>query len=335
MPLFKSFLAKLIAVLVCLGLLFGVFVYGMSQPASAVPGEPVSIVIKPGMSAAEIGTLLHDNGLIKNITVFRLIVHAQRLESSLQAGEYAFTRNMKIPAIIAMIAKGEIAYQQFTVPEGLTVNEVARLLAEKKVADADKFSKAAAEFPLPDYVVFSDQASFKLEGYLFPDTYRVPRGATEETIVRTMVGQFNKQLTPELRAKAKEQGLSIRDTIILASLVEKEARFADERPIIAGVFLKRLKEEMPLQSCATIQFILGYPKPELTVKDTEIVSPYNTYLNAGLPPGPIASPGLSSIKAVLSPAMTEYLYFVADKNGKHHFSRTYSEHLAAIDRIGS
>ena len=149
-----------------------------------------------------------------------------------------------------------------------------------------------------------------------------------------MTKEFNDKLTEEMRERANQMGLSIRELVILASLVEKEAQVDEDRPIIAQVFMNRLKEHMPLQSCATIQYILGFPKPELSLQDTKIESPYNTYQNMGLPPGPIANPGVESIKAVLYSTPTDYLYFVADKNGKHHFSKTYEEHLLAIDRIG-
>lgn len=324
---------KLILLVVCIGLFAGSYVYNLAQPVSSSPGEPVLVSVKSGMSAAEIGTILYQQGLIRNISVFRAIVHAQRLEDSLQAGEYAFTKDMNAKTIIAMIAKGEVAFQQFTVPEGLTIDQIAQLFAEKKLGDADKFKAAAKQYAVFDYIQPDDNVSYKVEGFLFPDTYRVSRSASEIELIRIMATQFDRVFTTEFRAKAQERGLSIRETIILASLVEKEARFSEERPIIAGVFLNRLKLGMPLQSCATIQYILGYPKPELTIKDTELPSPYNTYLHAGLPPGPIANPGLAAIKAVLYPTSSEYLYFVADQNGKHHFSKTYEEHLAAIDRV--
>jgi UPF0755 protein len=148
-----------------------------------------------------------------------------------------------------------------------------------------------------------------------------------------MVSEFNNQLTAPMRLRADRLGISIRDLVILASLVEKEAQLESDRPIIAAVFLRRLKMGMPLQSCATIQYILGYPKPELTIQDTMIPSPYNTYQNMGLPPGAVGNPGLAAINAVLYSTDTEYLYFVADKQGTHHFSRTYEEHLIAISQV--
>lgn len=148
-----------------------------------------------------------------------------------------------------------------------------------------------------------------------------------------MADEFDRKFTPEMRRQAETLHLTMEDAVILASLVEKEARIDDDRPVIAQVFMNRLRRSMPLQSCATIQYILGSPKAELSVQDTKIESPYNTYRHMGLPPGPIANPGLASLQAVLFAPPTEYLYFVADKDGRHHFSRTYEEHLQAIDRI--
>ena len=333
MGLSQTLIKKCTIAVACIGFFLGAFVYNMSQPVNSTPGNPVIVNIKAGMSASEIGTLLYQHGLVKNITVFRIIVHAQRLENSLQAGEYSFTCNMKAQTIISMISKGEVAYQRFTIPEGLTIDSIAKLLEEKKLANADKFRAVAKDYLPFDYIQPNEAATYKPEGFLFPDTYQVPRNINENDLIRTMVSQFNSQFSQPLRQQAKQRGLSIREVIILASLVEKEARISSERPIIAGVFLNRLKQDMPLQSCATIQYVLGYPKLELTVRDTEISSPYNTYLNMGLPPGPIANPGMASIHAVLYPAETNYLYFVADQNGKHHFSKTYEDHLAAIDMV--
>ena len=148
-----------------------------------------------------------------------------------------------------------------------------------------------------------------------------------------MTTLFDEQFTDSMRARANEIGLSIKDVVILASLVEKEAQLPVDRPLIAGVFLNRLKQDMPLQSCATIQYILGYPKAELTVQDTEISSPYNTYQHMGLPPGPIANPGIAAINSVLYSEKTDFLYFVADKEGAHHFSKTYEQHLIAIEQV--
>jgi UPF0755 protein len=320
-----------LSIVVCL--IVGSFLYGLSQPVSVSTDSTVPVVVKPGMSTQEIGELLYTQGLIKSALVFRVVAKMEGLANSLQAGEYAFSKAMTAGQIVGKLARGETAYIQFTVPEGYTIEQIAKLLESKKLATAAQFKAAAVNYTPYGYMESPPEVTFKAEGYVFPDTYRVAAGANGEQLLKMMVGQFNDQFTPAMRQQAADLGLSIREAVILASLVEREAQIPQDRPIIAGVFLARLKMGMPLQSCATIQYILGYPKPELTVQDTEIPSPYNTYLNAGLPPGPIANPGLESIKAVLNPAQTEYLYFVAGKNGAHHFSRTYEEHLAAIEQV--
>ncbi|HWR38353.1 MAG TPA: endolytic transglycosylase MltG [Patescibacteria group bacterium] len=309
--------------------------YGWSQglPVASLAGEPVVVTVKAGMSTQDIGEMLYSKGLIRNVFYFRLVAKNAGLENSLKAGDYALTPNMAPNDMLSLIAQGKTAYVKFTIPEGFTIDQIAKLLGEKKLADPNKFRTLAKNFAPYDYMSATPNLVYRAEGFLFPDTYRVPRGITEEQLLRMMANQFDTQLTPAMRQKAQEKGLSIRELVILASLVEKEARIEKDRPIIAGVFINRIKQDMPLQSCATIQYILGYPKPELTIQDTEIPSPYNTYRNMGLPPGPIANPGIASINAVLSDNTTDYLYFVADSQGAHHFSRTYDEHLTAINRV--
>jgi UPF0755 protein len=329
-PWLKGLLLVLAAVL-----LSGSIVYNMAQAVNAGAGEQVPVTVKPGMATQAIGELLSDKGLIKNAFLFRLVAKLEGQDGSLQAGEYVFTRAMTVQQIVGKLARGETAFRQFTVPEGYTIDQIAVLLESKKLASAAKFKSVAAAYAPYDYINPSPASKYRAEGFVFPDTYKVSAGTGEEQLVKLMMSQFDSQFTPVMRQQAADGGLSVREAVILASLVEKEARAEKERPVIAGVFLRRLKLEMPLQSCATIQYILGYPKPELTVQDTEIPSPYNTYLNPGLPPGPIASPGLASLKAVLAPADTDYLYFVADKDGSHVFSRSYEEHLAAIARVSN
>jgi UPF0755 protein len=320
-----------LSVVVCL--IVGSLLYGLSQPVSVTADSPVMVVVKPGMSTQEIGELLYEQGLIKSALVFRVVAKMEGMANSLQAGEYAFNKAMTVGEIVGKLARGETAYSQFTIPEGYTIDQIAKLLESRKLAAAAKFKTAAAGFAPYDYMTSPPEVTYKAEGYVFPDTYRVAAGTSETQLLKMMVGQFDERFTPAMRQQATDLGLTVREAVILASLVEREAQVPQDRPVIAGVFLARLKLGMPLQSCATIQYILGYPKPELTVQDTEIPSPYNTYLNPGLPPGPIANPGMAAINAVLYPAVTDYLYFVADKNGAHRFSRTYEEHLAAIAEI--
>ena len=313
---------------------FGSVIYGLTQSTTSVNGENFVIFVKPGMAANDIGDLLYEQGAIKSIFLFQIVSKVQGLENLLQAGEYVFSKSMTVQQIVAMLARGETSYKQITIPEGYTVDQIAKLLQEKQLGSAGAFKTAAQSF-VPFMYMANDNSNviYKAEGYMFPNTYRITKGITEEQILGMMINQFDKQFTESMRVRATEIGLSIKDVIILASLVEKEAQLPGDRPLIAGVFLNRLKLDMPMQSCATIQYILGYPKPELTVQDTEISSPYNTYQHRGLPPGPIANPGIASINAVLYSQKTNFLYFVADKQGAHHFSKTYEEHLIAIERV--
>ncbi|MDR3592985.1 MAG: endolytic transglycosylase MltG [Negativicutes bacterium] len=333
MPQFHPQWKQILPLVVVACVIIGSLLYGLSQPVSVTAESTVLVAVKPGMSTQQIGDLLSEQGLIKSALIFRVVAKMEGLANSLQAGEYAFSKAMTVSEIVARLARGETAYTQFTIPEGYTIEQIAKLLESKKLASAAKFKTAAAGYAPYGYMIAPPEVTYKAEGYVFPDTYRVAAGISEEQLLKLMVGQFDDRFTPAMRQQAADLGLSLREAVILASLVEREAQVPQDRPVIAGVFLARLKLGMPLQSCATIQYILGYPKPELTVQDTEIPSPYNTYLNPGLPPGPIANPGMEAIKAVLNPARTDYLYFVADKNGAHRFSRTYEEHLASIDQI--
>lgn len=326
---------KLTIAIVSVVIVAGMAFYGLTLPVSTGVQDSTVIVIKQGMSTKEISGLLSENNLIRSPVFFRIVARLNRLDSSLQAGEYSFSRNMSVAAIVGKLARGETTYRQITIPEGYTIDQIAALIESKKMGSAARFKAIAEGYAPYDYMNTAAMVKYKAEGFVFPDTYRVAAAnISEEQLLKMMVDRFNDQFTPTMRKQAADLGLSVPQAVILASLVEREAQVPKDRPVIAGVFLKRLNLGMPLQSCATIQYILGYQKVGLTISDTEIPSAYNTYQNAGLPPGPIANPGLAAIRAVLNPENTDYLYFVADKNGAHRFSRTYEEHLAAIEQVG-
>jgi UPF0755 protein len=308
-------------------------IFYVMQPLVKPIGQVNTVIIPQGASTVEIADMLSREGIIKDPLVFRILTRVQRMDNTLQAGEYEFPVGMSVSAVLNKVAAGETITYTFTIPEGFTIEQIASLLAEKKLADRERFLSAARKgIPGYGFLNTNSQSGYVVEGFLFPDTYRIPKGMKEEDILKVMLKKFDTTVTSEMRAKAASQGLSMYQLVTLASLVEREARAAADRPIIATVFLHRLQIEMPLQSCATIQYILGTPKLELTVQDTKIESPYNTYLYPGLPPGPIANPGLASINAVLNPAVTNVLYFVAKPDGAHIFSPTYEEHLAAIEQ---
>lgn len=330
----KKVLPFILGIVLALGV--GVYWYVNYSNSNSVlaTGQKIIVVVNPGMNTSDIATLLHKNKLVNTPESFRMEAKLRGLDSSLQAGEYELVTGMSNREIVEVLSKGEVRYNSFTVPEGYTIEQIAKHLEEKQLGSAAKFREAAKNYTPYQYMETNNpDVIFKAEGFLYPSTYYLAPGSSEKDILALMVQEFNSKMTVAIREKAKERNLSIRDLISIASLVEKEAVVPEDRPIIAGVFLKRLGIYMPIQSCATIQYLLGEPKPELTIADTQIQSPYNTYQHAGLPPGPIACPSMESIQAVLEPANTEYLYFVADQKGRHHFSKTYQEHLHEIDLI--
>ncbi len=319
-------------------LLIGSFFYwnsSLTAPKAGGDGQAVLFRVTPGMSAAAIAEQLKKEQLIDNVTAFRTEAKVSGLEKSLQAGTYRLTRGMSIRQIIDVFAKGRVEQIAFTVPEGYTVAQVAELVEQMRLGKKERFLELARNYAPYDYMQTDNpDIAYKAEGFLFPSTYFLSDDMREEQIMAMMAKEFDKRLTPDTQRQLADRGLTVRQWVIMASLVEKEAQVEQDRPLIAGVFYNRLREEMPLQSCATIQYILGYPKAELTVADTKLPSPYNTYQHAGLPPGPIANAGAAAFSAALAPAQTDYKFFVVQANGAHRFSRTYDEHLTAIQQVG-
>ena len=297
---------------------------------------PHLIIVQEGMTTADIAQLLHEKKLVKDPTAFRWEARYKGLATKLQAGPYQIEGGLSNGAIVDVMVKGRVKQLRFTVPEGFTVVKTAKKLEAEGLGKADKFIAAAKNYAPFDYMQTDNpDVLFKAEGFIYPATYELPVGLSEDKILAILVSQFDEYMREEkIPEKCAQQGLQLRQVVNLAAMVELEAVFAEEQPRIAGVFLKRLAIGMPIQSDTTIQYLLGSQKEIITFDDTKIQSPYNTYQNPGLPPGPIGSPGMSAIKAVLEPEKTEYLYFVAEKDGHHRFTKTYSEHLRAIREIG-
>lgn len=294
------------------------------------------IMIKEGMTTADIATLLHEKKLVKDPEAFRMEARFKNLADKLQAGPYQIEGGLSNSQIVDVMVKGHIKQIRFTVPEGFTVVKTAKKLEAEGLGKADKFIAAAKDYAPYAYMQTDNpNVLFKAEGFIFPATYDFPVGISEEDMLKIMVEQFDKEMQASGVAKTvQEKNLNMRDVVNMAAMVEMEAVFPEEQPRIAGVFLKRVAIGMPIQSDTTIQYILGAQKEIITFADTEIQNPYNTYQNMGLPPGPIANPGLKAIQAVLAPEDNEYLYFVAEKDGHHRFTKTYKEHLQAIKDIG-
>lgn len=288
------------------------------------------INIKKGESLREIGDALQHDGMISSSSFFMLYARLTGAEKEIKAGSYRIINSQSMKQILSRIVGGDVLHYRVTIPEGYTTDQIGKLLASKGISTSDGWQSAlkTEDFDYP-FLKDAPAGPKRLDGYLFPATYELYAEFTPKEIQEMMLKRFDMAFTPDLQKRAKEEGLSERQVVILASIVEREARLDSERPIIASVFLNRLKHSMRLQSCATVQYVLGQPKERLTYQDVRIPSPYNTYLHDGLPPGPISNPGLASIRAVLDPAKTNYYYFVAKGDGSHVFSTTFGEHQTA------
>ncbi len=303
-----------------------------AAPAGTSGQETVRLTIPRGLTSREIALLLHEHGLVANPRVFALYASLTGSDRRLQSGVYVLKKSWSPREVLSALRRGETLSYRVTIPEGATLDEIASILARKGVVPEEEFRAALAEdYPYP-FLRGLPPGPRRLEGFLFPATYEFRAGASGREVVAAMLERFERAFTPELRRRAEELGLSVREVVILASLVEEEAKLDSERPLVAAVFLNRLRRGMRLESCATVQYALGKRKEKLSYTDLKVASPYNTYLHPGLPPGPIASPGLASIKAVLYPAPGDYLYFVARGDGSHYFSRSFREHEEAARR---
>lgn len=304
-----------------------------TAPARVQQGEPVYIRIEPGMSSDAIGKLLLKKGVIDSTTKFWLATKLNGADSKFQVGIFQLQQGMTAGEAIEALIHGKTVAVRVTIPEGLNVREVAKIFAKEGLAEEEAFLKEAKTFAPYDYIEAVPNADYRIEGFLFPDTYEFSNEASPRELMQRMADEFDKKLTPELRELAKAEKMSIYELVTMASLVEKEARYAEDRPIIAQVFLTRLSINMPLQTDTTLQYLMDAPKEDVSIEDTKLESPYNTYQHYGLPPGPIASPGLASLEAVLKPAETDYLYFVADRDGHNHYSHSYDQHLTLVNQV--
>ena len=302
-----------------------------------------TFVVRPGQSAADIGKELSDRKLIRSPLMFRALVEARDVGAKIEAGEYQVSPSMTTSEIVAVLSRGAVRTGiQLTIPEGWRAEQVAQKVESLGIARADELLSLVqsgggiqlAE-PLP--------AGRSLEGYLFPNTYEIKKEADARFVVELMTREFDRQFSSQLRAKVAARGLTVHQAVTLASIVEREAARPAEQPLIAGVYLNRLKQSIPLQADPTVQFAVatanlaealgfGYWKRDLTADDLRFPSPYNTYVQGGLPPGPICSPGLGALEAVANPTESEYLFFVAKGDGSHVFAKTDTEHAANVER---
>lgn len=282
----------------------------------------------PGSAIRKLANELKAGGVIRSSWHFVLVARLRGYAHQLKAGEYRFSDNMTPDMILKKIVSGDVDYRKFALPEGYSVYQAAELLDQKGYFKKVAFLAKCRDKSLLARLGLSESSA---EGYLYPATYNISRGASEEELLEQMIGQFNKVYAAMQQGKEPPR-FSRHEIITLASIIEKEAVSADEKPLIASVFHNRLRIGMPLQSDPTAVYGVRAFSGKVSKADIQRPSPYNTYLNKGLPPGPIGNPGRDAVQAAMNPAKTDYLYFVARQDGTHQFSRNLAEHNRAVER---
>lgn len=290
--------------------------------------EDVSIV--SGMNLTQVAQLLSESGLIRSAFKFRLLARSQNQSGQIQAGDYEFSTDMTPREILEILTLGKVKLNRLTIPEGFSLKQIAAAIETAGLNSAAAVKKAAADpNVLKQYTIPGTTA----EGYLYPETYFFAQKTSAQAMVITMLQRFETVFTDEMEKRANEMGFSRHEVVTLASIVEKETGNAAEYPIIASVFHNRLKKGMRLESDPTVIFGIGDKYDgDITRKHLTTPTPYNTYTIAGIPPGPIASPGKGALDAVLNPADTPYYFFVSKNDGSHHFSKTYAEHSRMVKK---
>jgi UPF0755 protein len=306
---------------------------GIHQPYKGYTGPEQFVVIPQGAASGAIGRSLADAQIVSDARLFRAALWWTGQGRNLKAGEYRFDRAMTPLEVVDLLVRGDVYTRRITFPEGLTIEEMSKLYEEHGFGRARDFVQAARNV---ERISDLDAGATDLEGYLFPETYALPRDAPASSLIDAMVDRFRAVYGEEMRARAATQELTTRQLVTLASLVEKETGKPEERPIVAAVYRNRLKIGMPMQADPTIVYVLEKAhKYDGNIRrgDLAIDSRYNTYKYPGLPPGPIASPGKASLDAALMPRDVPYLYFVSRNDGSHVFATTFAEHTANVRKF--
>ncbi|MFC1867156.1 endolytic transglycosylase MltG [Thermodesulfobacteriota bacterium] len=313
-------LLSLVMIILIMG--FGLF---FVRPAEKGGAEQI-IIVQEGMSLKEVAKRLEIKGIITNKTLFMLWARLMGYSRKIKSGEYRLSSNMAPISIIEILTRGIIITHSVTIPEGFSIVQIGELLESKRLVDRQLFLSLSHDpIVLRKYGIPGPS----LEGYLYPDTYQFGRGLSAGSIINAMVKRFMEVVEP-YKKRMEESGMTMEEVITIASIVEKETGKAEERPVISSVFLNRIKKGMRLESDPTVIYGIKDFTGNLTRKDLSEPTPYNTYTIRGLPPGPIANPGIESIKAILYPSENNYLYFVSKNDGSHYFSRTLKEHSRAV-----
>ncbi|WP_145408157.1 endolytic transglycosylase MltG [Paenibacillus xylanexedens] len=336
----KGWLILLLVIVIAAGGA-GAYAWNMMRPLEAST-EPIVFEIKSGTGTSKIAEQLQQEGLIRSGLAFKGYLKWKKQGSNFMAGTYSMNPGVSYEEIVNKLNNGEVVPEEmvkFTIPEGYTVLQMADKLSEEGIVDREEFIKLANDPSAFDVEIIKDvpvdeELRYVLEGYLFPETYELKKDSSTHDVMQRMLEEFQTRVNsiPDLEKELQEKNLSLHELLTIASLVEREVVVDAERPLVAGVIYNRIHQDMKLEIDATVQYLLDKPKARLLFKDLKVESPYNTYLNKGLPPGPIASPSLPSIQAALQPEASEYLFYVTKKDGSsgHLFAKTYKEHQQNI-----
>lgn len=326
---------KIIGITIVLLILLAVgYVYIQIGPYNKNSKKDILVEIPNGATLTKVSSILEENKLIKNKVLFKVVSKFKEDNNGVKAGKYLLSQKYSNSEILDILISGKTYNDgiKVTIPEGSTYKEVIKYLTNKKIGKVEVYEELInnpKEF-YDKYKFLDEKDITTLEGFLYPDTYYFEKDMSEKDVISAMLKRFSEVYTPELKEKQKKMGLTLQQVINMASIIEKEAVKDVDRPKIAGVFYNRLEIGMPLQSDATIQYIFDERKHIVSYSDLKIDSPYNSYLNKGLPPTPIANPGIKSIEAALEPEDNDYLYFVATVDGGNNYSKTYDEHLKYV-----
>ncbi|MCX6765976.1 MAG: endolytic transglycosylase MltG [Candidatus Moranbacteria bacterium] len=328
--MFNKKIEKFIAVFIILSMIVGSFFYFRQQVyfSHGSYRETKIFTVKKGERNVLIASRLKEEGLITGKIYFYYYLRTHGLQNKILPGDYELSGGLTIPEIALILAEEQTKFIKVTFPEGWTSKQMAERLKANGLPGDDFLAIASNPQELAEnYNFLSGDGIKNLEGYLFPDTYFFAKDATAKDIAVKLLGIFNTKITPPMKADALARGKSLNEIVIMASIIEGEVRSEEDRKIVSGIFWKRLENGKPLESCATLAYVLGTRKAQYSYADTQFDSPYNTYLHQGLPSGPISNPGLSSIEAALYPQESNYNYFLSDpETGETIFSATYEEH---------
>jgi UPF0755 protein len=325
-----------LSVLVAIGIGAGAYYIYINLQPVADSDKEIRVEIPEGSTAIVISRILKESGIVRHDRVFRYYAEYKGAANRFQAGVYLFSPGVTVDQVIEKLVNGDVYIETmtFTIPEGFTVQQISERLTEQGIVNKDTFLKLANEgqfdYDFVEQIPNNPDLKYRLEGYLFPNTYEIKKGSTEYEIIELMLAEFQKQLQPEWEEAFRQRGWTLHEGLTLASIIERETIVKKELPMVAGVFYNRISSGWMMQSDATAQYASGNWKGRLFFKDLEVNDPYNTFIINGLPPGPISSPGINALKAAAFPEKHDFYFFVTKKDGsnEHYFTKTFDEHRA-------